>query len=130
MLSAMDRRTQQDYISWRAPELARSGHFRDWSEIVRQLRYEGAYAAHLVLMAPFKRETLNRLCSENNMNEREMLERDINGLRESIKLNWIDLDRLHLTREQREGIRTNTRLLAADLADLMRRLEELDAEGT
>jgi hypothetical protein len=60
----MDRRTQQDYISWRAPELARSGHFRNWSEIVRQLRYEGAYAAHFVLMAPFKRETLNRLCNE------------------------------------------------------------------
>ena len=64
MLSAMDRRTQQDYISWRAPELARSGHFRNWSEIVRQLRYEGAYAAHLDLTAPFKRETLNRLCDE------------------------------------------------------------------
>jgi hypothetical protein len=68
MLSAMDRRTQQDYISWRAPELARSGHFRDWSEIVRQLRYEGAYAAHLDLMAPFKREMLNRLCEEARRN--------------------------------------------------------------
>jgi hypothetical protein len=62
MLSAMDRRTQQDYIGWRAPELARSGHFRNWSEIVRQLRYEGAYAAHLDLMAPAKRETLNLIC--------------------------------------------------------------------
>ena len=52
MLSGMDRRTQQDYIGWRAPDLARSGHFRNWSEIVRMLRYEGAYSAHLGLMTP------------------------------------------------------------------------------
>jgi hypothetical protein len=63
MLSAMDKRTQQDYIGWRAPDLARSGHFRDWTEIVRMLRYEGAYSAHLE-MSPYRRAKLNRLCDE------------------------------------------------------------------
>lgn len=63
MLSAMDKRTQQEYIGWRAPELARSGHFRDWTEIVRMLRYEGAYIAHESL-SPFMRQRLDRLCRE------------------------------------------------------------------
>ena len=63
MLSGMDKRTQQDYIGWRAPELARSGYFRNWSEIVRQLRYEGAYGAHKEL-SPFTRERLDRICHE------------------------------------------------------------------
>jgi hypothetical protein len=64
------------------------------------------------------------------MTEREMLERDINGLRESIRLNWIDLDRLQLTPEDRAGIRENSRLLALELADLNQRLEQLDAQRT
>jgi hypothetical protein len=59
----MDRRTQQDYISWRAPELARSGYFRNWFEVVCQLRYEGAYCAYR-LMNPFRREILNKLCEQ------------------------------------------------------------------
>lgn len=63
MLSAMDKRTQQEYIGWRAPELARSGHYRNWIEIVRMLRYEGAYIAHEAL-SPFMRQRLNRLCRE------------------------------------------------------------------
>lgn len=64
MLSAMDKRTQQEYISWRADELARSGNFRGWVEIVRQLRAEGAYIAHLELSAPYTRWRLSRLCAE------------------------------------------------------------------
>lgn len=63
MLSAMDQRTQRDYIRWRGPELARSGYFRNWFEVACQLRYEGAYCAHKE-MNPFRRETLNRLCDE------------------------------------------------------------------
>lgn len=64
MLSGMDRRTQQDYIGWRAPDLARSGLYRNWAEIVRMLRFEGAYGAHKELTSPFMRERLNRLCDE------------------------------------------------------------------
>lgn len=63
MLSAMDLRTQRDYIRWRGPELARSGYFRNWFEVACQLRYEGAYCAHAE-MNPFRREQLSRLCVE------------------------------------------------------------------
>jgi hypothetical protein len=63
MLSGMDKRTQQDYIGWRAPELARSGHFRSWFEVACQLRYEGAYASHQE-MSPYWRDRLNRICDE------------------------------------------------------------------
>jgi hypothetical protein len=69
MLSAMDKRTQQEYISWRAEELARSGLFPSWVEIVRQLRAEGAYCAHEELTAPFTRWRLNRLCDASRPEE-------------------------------------------------------------
>jgi hypothetical protein len=59
----MDLRSQQDYIRWRGPELAQSGHFRSWFEVASQLRREGAYRAHAE-MHPFRREQLNRLCLE------------------------------------------------------------------
>lgn len=61
MLSAMDKPTQQEYISWRGPELASSGLFRNWFEVACQLRREGAYCAHDE-MQPFRREQLNRIC--------------------------------------------------------------------
>ena len=64
MLSAMDKRTQQEYISWRAEELARSGNYRSWVDVVRQLRAEGAYIAHLEVSAPYARWRLSRLCAE------------------------------------------------------------------
>ncbi len=62
MLSAMDQRSQRDYIRWRGPELARSGMFRNWFEVACALRYEGVYRAHAE-MNPFRRETLDRLCN-------------------------------------------------------------------
>ena len=68
MLTAMDKRTQQDYIGWRAPELARSGHYRNWFEVACQLRCEGAYGAHKEL-SPFMRGRLNRLCDEARRQE-------------------------------------------------------------
>lgn len=57
------------------------------------------------------------------MTEQEMLKRDIDGLRESIRLNWQDLARLNLTPEERSGIRQNTQLLSVELAALIDRLE-------
>ena len=71
MLSGMDKRTQQDYIGWRAPDLARSGQFRNWSEIVRMLRYEGAYGAHKELTSPFMRARLNWLCERARQEKTE-----------------------------------------------------------
>lgn len=63
MLSAMDKRTRQEYVNWRGPELASSGLYRSWFEVACQLRREGAYCAHGE-MHPFRREQLNRLCDE------------------------------------------------------------------
>jgi len=70
MLSGMDRRTQRDYIRWRGPELAQSGHFRNWFEVACQLRFEGAYCAHAE-MHPFRREKLNGLCQQARQHLKE-----------------------------------------------------------
>lgn len=75
MLSAMDRRTQRDYIRWRAPELAHSGHFRNWFEVACQLRYEGAFCAHHE-MHPHRRTTLNQLCNEARAGKRQENKRE------------------------------------------------------
>lgn len=64
MLSAMDLRAQQEYCYWRAPELARSGQFRNWQEIEIHLRREGIYEASRELNGPFFRNWLNSLCEE------------------------------------------------------------------
>jgi hypothetical protein len=64
MLTAMDKRTQQAYIYWRAPELARSGQFRNWQDIEIYLRREGIYEASRELHGPFYRNWLNSLCEE------------------------------------------------------------------
>ena len=56
------------------------------------------------------------------MTERERLLRDIEGLRESIRLNFVDLAKLDLSPEDRAGIRQNSALLIKELADLLARL--------
>ena len=76
MLTAMDKRTQQDYIGWRAPELARSGHYRNWAEIVCQLRFDGAYGAHRELTSPYMRGKLNWLCDEARRSLEETTKQD------------------------------------------------------
>lgn len=55
------------------------------------------------------------------MTEQEMLRRDIDGLRESIRLNWQDLTRQNLTDEDRGAIRLNTQLLAGELVERLER---------
>src|SRR5580658_6277738 len=67
--------------------------------------------------------------NETQLTESEKLERDIAGIRESIRLNWVDLDRLNLSPEERAGIRENTRLLTDDLKALIERLERLEGRG-
>jgi hypothetical protein len=54
--------------------------------------------------------------------EHEKLIRDIEGLREAIRLNYLDLDRLALSPDQRAGIKQNTVLLMKDLTELLARL--------
>lgn len=69
----MDKPTQQEYISWRGPELACSGLFRSWFEVACQLRREGAYCAHAE-MHPFRRAQLNRICDAARSAPEEMNE--------------------------------------------------------
>lgn len=63
------------------------------------------------------------------LSDRQMLERDIAGIRESIRLNWIDLDRLALSPDERAGIKQNTQLLVADLKDLLNRIDLADGKN-
>jgi hypothetical protein len=60
----MDLRSQQEYVYWRAPELARSGLFRNWQGVEIQLRKEGVYEASKELSGPFYRNWLDSLCQE------------------------------------------------------------------
>ena len=52
------------------------------------------------------------------MTDKEKLLRDINGLRESIALSWLDLARLKLTPQDRSAIREGIEALTTDLAKL------------
>jgi hypothetical protein len=61
--------------------------------------------------------------------EEEKLRRDIETLREAIRLDWADLAQLPLTPEERQGIRHNVTICVRDLADLLARLDNLDAKG-
>jgi hypothetical protein len=64
------------------------------------------------------------------LTEREKLDRDIAGLKESIRLNWVDLNRLNLSREERQDIRENTNLLIEELKELLGRLDRLDGRNS
>jgi hypothetical protein len=60
------------------------------------------------------------------MNEKEQLVQDIKTLKESIRLNWIELGPLGLARGERKNIRALIQPLIEDLKDLYRRLDEAE----
>jgi hypothetical protein len=62
--------------------------------------------------------------------ERQKLERDLDGLNESIRLNWVELDSKNLKEVDRAGIRRAIGFLMAELEALLRRLDELDRHAT
>ncbi|WP_143439066.1 hypothetical protein [Hoeflea halophila] len=64
------------------------------------------------------------------MTEYEKLQRDIAGLKESIRLDWLDLDSLSLDAKERQGIRQSTDYLIQELKGLLERLERLDSDRT
>jgi hypothetical protein len=63
------------------------------------------------------------------MTEREKLQRDIDTLRESIRLNWLDLSRLPLNFQEAQAIRAEINVCVRDLADLLMRLDQLKNEA-
>jgi hypothetical protein len=62
--------------------------------------------------------------------ERQKLERAIDGLKESIRLNWVELDSKNLKEIDRAAIRCAIGFLMAELQALLKRLDELDRHAT
>lgn len=79
---------------------------------------------------PKETEMTTQTATKTQLTESEKLERDIAGIRESIRLNWVDLDLLNLSPAERAGIRENTRLLTDDLKALIERLERLEGRNS
>ena len=83
---------------------------------------------HLV----FLRSRLNKCCAckakGDALTEAEKLKRDIDTLRESIRLDWAELDQLPMSADERAGIREHIKTCVKDLTDLLARLDGLNAE--
>jgi hypothetical protein len=58
------------------------------------------------------------------MNERDKLLRDVDTLNEVIRLEWVDLNALPLTSDDRRTIRNRIARLVAELAQLIARLDD------
>ena len=64
-MGRMSKKEQREYISRRAPELARTGKFTDWLAVERHLRWEeNLPAARQELDSQYIRQELDRLCRE------------------------------------------------------------------
>ena len=61
------------------------------------------------------------------MTEQEKLQRDIDALRTSIRLGWVDMDRLTISREDRRDLREHIKWCMDELKGLLERLEAEDA---
>jgi hypothetical protein len=64
------------------------------------------------------------------MTERKKLKRDIVGLNNSIRLDWVDLASKNLSATDRAGIRQDIGFLMEELAALVTRLDELESHAT
>lgn len=62
------------------------------------------------------------------LTEKENLKQDIEAKREAIRMKWIELDRMVLTPRQKQKLRNSVSVLARDLAELLAKLEKLDAK--
>jgi hypothetical protein len=60
------------------------------------------------------------------LNEKEKLIRDYNGLRDSLRLDMIDMTRPFLTNEEKKGLRNHMNWIISELNNLRERLEELE----
>lgn len=64
------------------------------------------------------------------MTETEKLLRDIQTLRESIQIDWADLDSNPLREEERKNIRMHLELCQTELKNLIERLLALDEDNS
>ena len=56
------------------------------------------------------------------MTEQEILKRDIDGLRESIRLGWVEMAEKPMSNLERQGLREHINLLINELKLLLERL--------
>ena len=64
------------------------------------------------------------------MNEREKLRSDIDTLKESIRLFWLDMPTKTMTPEDRMELLKHISALVAELAELLRRLDQSESSMT
>lgn len=64
------------------------------------------------------------------MTETEKLLRDIQTLRESIQIDWADLDSNPLREEERKNIRMHLELCQTELKNLIERLLAMDEDNS
>jgi hypothetical protein len=64
------------------------------------------------------------------MTESEKLKRDIRGLNEAIRLDWVELESKNLSTAERADIRRHINWLIEELAALITRLDGLDRNAT
>lgn len=62
------------------------------------------------------------------MTEHEKLVHDIEGLKESIRLSWIEMDRCAMKPEERASLRNHISDLGREIAFLLDKLEALDGK--
>jgi hypothetical protein len=58
------------------------------------------------------------------MTDHEKLRRDIDGLKENIRLGWVEIGSRPMTPEEQRELRNHITLLVAELAQLLVRLDE------
>ncbi len=63
------------------------------------------------------------------MTQQEKLRRDIDALRERVRLSWLEMDSKSMTLEERAQIRRHILDLIAALNDLLIRLDEIPKTG-
>ncbi len=63
------------------------------------------------------------------MTQQEKLRRDIDALRERVRLSWLEMDSKSMTLEERAQLRRHILDLIAALNDLLIRLDEIPKTG-
>jgi hypothetical protein len=64
------------------------------------------------------------------MSEEYQVRANLNALRESIRLDWVDIAERTMTPEERREVREHIKICVSELSSIIARLEELDAHRT
>jgi hypothetical protein len=64
----MQKKERSELIHRLADEMARSGDYKDWGSIERALRAQGYLEARQLLDSQFRRQELDEMCNQANVN--------------------------------------------------------------